>query len=163
MSGQLLPVMTIGMVTYGERARRTVTDLKYHHKKALALEIALTLVDAFQLMGEVDVLTWVPTSEQHRLQRGFDHAELITRHVGALQSVPVKRLLRRTSHGHQTGQSRASRLQGVTFVASPAARCRRIVIIDDVRTTGATFVAATQALGLRDATSIVCLSYAFVP
>lgn len=151
------------MVQYDDRARQMVTDLKYHHNKSRALEIALIVADVVHQLGSPPVITWVPTSDQHRIRRGFDHAELIARHVGALTSVPVRCWLRRTSRGHQTGQSRTSRLVGVSFVASPMVRKRHVVVIDDVQTTGATFAAATHALAEKGASSVVCLSYAFVP
>lgn len=163
MSGQLLPVTVMAMVQYSESARRLVTDLKYHQQRSVAADIAYVMTEAFSCVDTPCVVTWIPTSEEHRIRRGFDHAELIARHVGAFVSSPTKQLLRRTSAGHQTGQSRQVRLSGVSFVAHPAARHRRIVVIDDVRTTGATFGAAIDAISQMEPTSVTCLSYAFVP
>jgi len=161
-SGQLLPVTMMGMVQYDESARRMVTDLKYHHQRSAAFDIACVMTEAFDVIDMPCVVTWIPTSDEHRLRRGFDHAELIARHVGAFVATSTKQLLRRTSTGHQTGQSRDARLKDVSFVASPMVRGVRVVVIDDVRTTGATFNAAIKAMAKMEPATVVCLSYAYV-
>jgi ComF family protein len=162
-SGQLIETAMMAIVRYDEIAKKLVTDLKYHHQKSLALTIATSITSALDHFAHPDVVTWIPTTDERRSQRGFDHAELLARHVGALSSCPTKRLLRRTSRGHQTGHSRLNRLGAVTFSASPTCRGRRIWVIDDVWTTGSTFHAATKALLEMNAESVMCIAYAHVP
>ena len=160
--GQLVPVTMIGMVQYTENARQTVTRLKYQQKKSVAFEIASVMSDMLESIDAPDVMTWIPTSDAHRSSRGFDHAELIARHLAVMANCPVRRLLRRTSKGHQTGQPRQFRLDNVSFVSSPRAAAKRVWVIDDVWTTGATFRAAATALLDSGASVVVCMAYTHV-
>ncbi len=162
-SGQLVETTMVAIVRYDEDAKKLVTDLKYHQQKTLALTIAQSISSATAHLARPDAVTWIPTTDQHRTQRGFDHAELLARHVGVLTSCRTKRLLRRTSKGHQTGRPRQSRLDAVSFSASPRCGGRRVWVIDDVWTTGSTFQAATKALIEMGATSVICIAYAHVP
>ena len=152
----------VGMVRYSTEARQTVADLKYHRHKPLALNIAQVMAQLGAVFPLPDVLTWIPTTDNRKASRGFDHAELIARHLGALVSCPSRRLLRRTSTGHQTGHGRTTRLENVSFVASPMAVGRKIWVIDDVWTTGATLRAAASSLFVIGATTVVCVAYAHV-
>jgi ComF family protein len=162
-SGQLIDVTMVGIVRFDENARNLVTNLKYQHRKSLAFTLAAEIADNVHQLPMPDLVTWIPTTDEHRLSRGFDHAELIARHVGALLSCRTQRLLRRTSKGHQTGQSRETRLNAVHFSASPRCRRRHVWVIDDVWTTGSTFHAATDALTTMGAASVACVAYAHVP
>lgn len=162
-SGQLIETAMVAIVRYDECARRLITDLKYHHQKSMALTLAISISSAMQHCARPDVVTWIPTTDQRRTQRGFDHAELLARHVGVLTSCRSQRLLRRTSKGHQTGRSRQFRLDAVSFSASPRCGGRSVWVIDDVWTTGSTFQAATKALIEMGASSVVCIAYAHVP
>lgn len=139
-----------------------VTDLKYEGKRGVALLIAESIAQTLHSVEAPDVVTWIPTSDAHRLSRGFDHAELIARHTSVFIRGASVRLLRRTSDTHQTGNSREFRLENVSFVASPRARGKHVCIIDDVWTTGATFRAAVQALVRVGATQVTCIAYAHV-
>lgn len=152
----------VGMVRYDDAARETVTNLKYHRQTRLAFDIALVVAKLADVCEIPNLITWVPTTDRHRTERGFDHAELIARHVGALMGCPHRGLLRRTSKGHQTGRSRQSRLNGARFVASPRAKTQSIWVLDDVWTTGATFHAATQALFDMGACHVMCVAYTHV-
>ena len=162
-SGQLVETAMVAIVRYDENAKKLVTDLKYHQQKSLALIIAQSISSAVAHLVRPDTVTWIPTTDQRRTQRGFDHAELLARHVGVLTSCRTQRLLRRTSKAHQTGQTRQTRLDAVTFAASPRCDGRTIWVIDDVWTTGSTFQAATKALVAMGAASVVCIAYAHVP
>ncbi len=116
----------------------------------------------FPDIGDADLLTWIPTLHQRRERRGFDHAELIARHVSVMSGVRACSLLRRTSSGYQTGRTREERHSGVGFLGNPRCAGRNVYVLDDVCTTGSTFRAASQALAEVGALEINCISFAYV-
>ena len=144
-------------------ARQVVHGLKYRNRRLVARQLARLMVRRIRL-GRVDVVTWAPTSGQRARSRGYDQAELLARAVAAELGVPCRRLLYR-SHGgtSQTGHSRAERLHGPSFRARSGRGPVRVLLVDDVVTTGATLTAARDALLQAGVDSVVCLAAAATP
>ncbi len=109
-----------------------------------------------------DVITWAPTSDKRRRERGVDQSELIARHLGAIMQYPVRPLLRKLTAHTQTGASRSDRLSQVRFVARVPTQYRSVILVDDVITTGATMHAAVVALRAEAVTNILSLAVASV-
>ena len=104
----------------------------------------------------------VPLHRSRRRARGFDQAQRLAGAVARRLDLPTARCLVR--HGpvsRQVGAGRRTRLSRgrLEFAASRAAP-RRVVLVDDVHTTGATLDACATALRRAGATSVVCLAYA---
>lgn len=157
----------IAAVAFTGRARDVLLSLKYRNRRQVARHLGGLVVNRLVETGEyvdVDVVTWAPTSSGRRRQRGFDQAEEIARTVGRQLGVPTRRLLERSGRSTpQTGKGRSARLDGPQFVARPNLWGRNIVVIDDVVTTGATLVAAREALQLQGARSVVLAAVASTP
>lgn len=159
-SGQLIEVSYVGVKRHEGPMRKAIHNLKYHGQRHVALQLAEIVVDALRELSALNsefIVTWAPTTRRRLQKRSYDQSELIARHVGALVHRPVRRLLRRTNNRHQTGQSRSERLQGVSFVGR-SVRHRPVVLVDDVTTTGATFVAAAKELVRCGAISVICVA-----
>lgn len=146
--------------------RDLIHGIKFAGQRRLALEAARLIHAAWRPVpappGELMVVTWAPTTTSRRNERGFDQAELVARHLGVLLGQSVRRLLRRTSEGHQTGATRFQRLTGPSFVARPV-RGVHVVVVDDVVTTGATLDAARDALLQAGAAGVECVAVARTP
>ncbi len=144
----------IAALPFTGRVRQVVLGLKYRNRRAVGRHLAGLIVNrlvALHAYQDVDVVTWAPTSARRRRERGFDQGELLARTVARQLGLPCRRLLDRQGEGTQTGKGRSERLQGPVFVARPDVAGQRVLVIDDVVTTGSTLLSAAGALEERGA------------
>ena len=92
----------------------------------------------------VEVVTWVPVSRKRKRQRGYDQVELLAKAVSAELSIPCEALLEkfrdnRANSGLKTPAERRANVLGVYKVPEGASiRGKRVLLLDDIVTTGAT-------------------------
>lgn len=126
--------------------RSSILRYKFHHARHYAHGYGRLL--AMKLLREYpdgfDQLTWVPISPLRRLLRGYDQVELLARAVGRELGMTPVRTLRKIRHNRpQAGISgaaerRANVLGAYRAVDAGLVRDKRILLLDDVITTGAT-------------------------
>ncbi len=143
-------------------ARQVVHGLKYRNRRRVARYLAHVMVRRLRL-GGFDVVTWAPTSGARSRRRGYDQAELLARAVAHELGLPCRRLLFRSHGAAQTGHTRAERLQAPEFRARPVGQRLKVLLVDDVVTTGATLGAARAALEGAGIGEVVCVAAAATP
>lgn len=145
--------------------RRAVLRLKFERKVALVPPLAALLaeeLDAVRDRWAPDALAPVPLHWARRLERGFNQSELLAAEFGKQSGLPVLPVLRRVrSTGQQIGRSAEERAQSIrnAFTAQPdLVRGRRLVLIDDVWTTGATVAECAAVLRQAGAAAVFVLT-----
>jgi predicted amidophosphoribosyltransferase len=139
------------LFAYEGAVRSLLLALKYGNRRDSVRWLGQQL--AARAVGPVDVVTWAPTSARRAGRRGYDQAELLARATARARRVPVRPLLRRVGAAPQTGLGAAERRAGPAFTARRAIG-GRVLLVDDVATTGATLAAAARALRHAGATSV---------
>ncbi|HET8931278.1 MAG TPA: phosphoribosyltransferase family protein [Acidimicrobiales bacterium] len=138
-----------------------MTRLKFHNRRAVVPFVVERL--SVQLADDrIDLVTWAPTAPKRRRKRGFDQAEVLARALARKLGVPTRRCLVRLPGPAQTGRHRVERFEGPRFDArrgiAAAVDGRRVALVDDVATTGATLARAAEVLragGARSVTGVV--------
>lgn len=113
-----------------------------------------------------DVVVWTPLSRRSLRRRGYDQSELLARRVGELTGLPVEAALekiRDTGVQSQAGEDAARRINvHGAYRVRPGADVagRRIILVDDVVTSGATLSECAAALRRAGAESVTALTLA---
>lgn len=119
-----------------------------------------------RLQGEFDMITWVPLSPLRRWRRGYDQAQLLAERLGEELDMPCEPLLKKVRNTRaQSGlkgesQRRANVLGAYSVHRDARPEGRRILLVDDVVTTGATLSECARMLLSAGAAQVVCVTLA---
>jgi ComF family protein len=150
---------------YEGTLRKLIHLFKYSGMRGLAVPLAGLLADALPRDRQFDAVTAVPLHWRRRWQRGFNQSELLGKAVARRRGIPALKLLRRAAATRaQAGLSNSQRRENVAgaFVARRRVAGMRILLVDDVMTTGATAGACARALKKAGARSVSILALARV-
>jgi competence protein ComFC len=127
-----------------------IKGLKFGGERALARELARYLLEAGEgLLTQAEALTYVPLTSGKLRQRGFNQAELLARELGKLADLPViPALVKVRETADQTALKSWGRWENVRGAFAPSGEplCARLLLVDDVYTTGATAEECSRAL-----------------
>ena len=118
------------------------------------------------LDGRYDLITWVPLSDRRRRERGYDQAFLLASAAALeLGDVAVETLRKERNTDPQSGitedaQRRANVLGAYTPVDPELVAGKRVLLIDDVVTTGSTLSECARTLRTMGAEDVVCAALA---
>ncbi len=142
------------LVNYEENARSSMVKIKYKNKREYLDfygEAICTRYHKLIRRMEADALVPVPVHPSRRQERGFNQAELLAGRIGKEFGIPVypQMLVRNKKTMPQKGLDPAGRLKNLeeAFISGVIPKgVERVILTDDIYTTGSTMEACSRAL-----------------
>ena len=149
-------------------AERAIPAIKFGKNKELARLFGTVLGSSLAREGiRADLVVPIPLSEERLAERGFNQAYEIAYPVAEINSIPVAEncLVRTRDTGRQSDindiNKRAGNVRGAFEVSSNwDVTGLRVVVVDDVATTGATLHEAAKVLYKAGAAKVLCVAFA---
>ena len=149
---------------YKGNVRRSLHRFKFRQGRFLAEPYGklMAMKALREDLAEAELVTWVPISPIRKLIRGYDQDELLARVIARELELPCVQLLKKVRHNRpQSGISgyarRRANVLGVFRAENPERICgKRILLVDDILTTGATVSECARVLLTAGAEEVNC-------
>ena len=153
---------------YRDTVRKSHHRYKFSGVRAYARPYAVLMSQCVDdhLTDSFDLVTWTPVSWQRRYKRGYDQAQLLAEELGRLRNLTCLPLLRKNRHTKPQSElkteseRRANVLGAYKVCGDTQVEGRRILLVDDVMTTGATLSECARVLLTAGAAEVVCVTLA---
>jgi predicted amidophosphoribosyltransferase len=169
---QLTPSLSPGLLLYGGSLPGVIQRAKYSRDVSAARALASLMADRIDVdAGAIDVVTFVPAHWSRAMARGFDLPALLADVVAVRLGVPMRSLLVAGRRDRRLASSSSvderARLVAGRFRARPGIERlhgrARVLLVDDVHTTGATLTEASAVLVGAGARDVVVRTLALTP
>jgi ComF family protein len=146
-------VVSLGM--FKDPLKHLIHEMKYHRRWPLAEYLAERVIQherATAVLEECDYLVPVPLHWRRQFSRGYNQAEVLAKRIGNLKKIPViapaKRARNTPTQTQMTSaEARVKNLADAFMLKNPwQIEGKRLLLIDDVTTTGATLRALARCL-----------------
>lgn len=160
-----VPIPHVWIATdYGEIPKKLVHKLKFERAVAAAVPIAKKIDETLPNLPEETIICHIPTADSRVRMRGYDQAAEIAKNLARIRGCSHKTLLIRTGKSRQVGSSRTDRFRQLenAFAAKDlnAIKSAKILLIDDITTTGSTIESAAKILKRAGARTIYAAVFA---
>lgn len=156
-----------GLWYYEGSVRSSILRYKFRGSRSYSQSYGRLL--AMKLLQEdisFDILTWAPISRRRKWRRGYDQVELIANAVAKELGVPPVSTLKKARHNRPQSKlkdisARRANVLGVYRVIDPGTIAgKRILLLDDILTTGATVSECARTLLTAGAKEVICATVA---
>lgn len=134
---------------------------QFRHFSHQAELLARAISTSFDIAELKPIVTFVPTLDSHKQQRGIDHANYLSLAVSRLLKLKQQHLLIPTHFQSQAKSNRTLRLNNPHFVGLNRLDGNRVLLIDDVASTRSTLLHASKALMNSGAKQVYCATLAY--
>lgn len=153
--------------SYEGSLRKLIHLFKYGKVESLALPLGRFLLQAIPLDQSFDMVLGMPMHWRKKWDRGFNQAELLAQPVAKryglkLSSNLARRRYTKSQAGLTESQRRANLKDSFCVRKAEQVRAKRVLLVDDVFTTGATLRAAAESLKAAGAAHVSALTLARV-
>ena len=150
---------------YEGHVRDLMHRFKFQGKYALAGPMSEYISHAAGRLPAADLVTWVPVSRRRLRTRGYDQSELLARETAERLRRPLVSSLRKirdvpTQNKLTDAAARRANVTGAFEVLPGTVEGRRLLLVDDVCTSGATLEECGRILRAAGAESVVCAVFA---
>ncbi len=160
--------LCVSPLWFQDSVRKSIHRYKFSDKSMYAKTFGHLMAQcvADHLDGRFDLITWVPLSDKRRRRRGYDQARLLAEVIAAETGCAVAQTLRKvrnnqTQSGLTEDAARRANVLGAYEMTDPAhVLGKRILLVDDVVTTGATLSECACVLRTGGAQDVVCVTLA---
>lgn len=148
---------------YKDKVRASVHRYKFGGCSAYSRRYAALMSDCVENnldCRSIDVISWIPLSKKRLRQRGYDQARLLAEEIAAKTGLPCRQLLQKVKNNSaqsltRDAKQRRENVAGVYALDDGAdVSGLRILLVDDVVTTGATMSEAARILRKAGAKSV---------
>lgn len=148
------------LASYRGDVRKKLHALKYWDRPAFARNFAQAICDLSILTERYDLVTAIPMHRHRFIQRGYNQAELLATEIAARQRTPFRQVLKRvqdTRPQHLLGRMARQENLAHAFVLTHNVEGTRVLLVDDILTTGSTLSAAARLLVTANAKHVDAL------
>jgi len=152
---------------YEGYVRSAILRYKFGGVKASAREFAKILKPCIEenLTGKYDCISWVPTSKLRLRKRGYDQAQVLAEELGQLLNMPTEKLVRKRLDAkpqsrQSTREQRIANIIGAFEVRDVNIIDKRILLVDDISTTGSTISECARILKTAGADKVYGITLA---
>ncbi len=153
----------ICLLEYDEMVKKCITNYKFHNRPAFYRTFSKMLSEKVKLVTKCigfDIIISIPLHRQKERKRGYNQSFLISRHLGKDLGIPdgskyICRTVNNCSQSHLGKQQRYMNVKGVFTVTRPQEfKGKRILVVDDIFTTGSTLNECARVLKTAGAISV---------